>query len=99
MRDISFFVTFCPSKMISTEVGFSRRLRQRKKVLLPEPEGPTIKTTSPFFIVVLILSSAVTDLNFFTRLRISNIISLILFQPFFKKSEKFTETYDYCQIY
>ena len=35
-------VMFCPSKMISPLVGSSNRFRQRRKVDLPEPEGPMI---------------------------------------------------------
>ena len=37
-----------PSNSICPPEGTSSRLRQRKKVLLPEPEGPIITTFSPF---------------------------------------------------
>ena len=37
-----------PSKRICPPVGTSRRFRQRRKVDLPEPEGPMTTTTSPF---------------------------------------------------
>ena len=37
----------CPSKMTLPPLGSSRRLRHRKKVLLPLPEGPITTTTSP----------------------------------------------------
>ena len=36
-----------PSKVIVPPVGSSRRFRQRRNVLLPEPEGPMTTTTSP----------------------------------------------------
>ena len=39
-----------PSTRISPDVTSSRRLRQRRKVDLPEPEGPIIHTTSPGWI-------------------------------------------------
>src|SRR5665647_946077 len=37
-----------PSRNTSPFVGSSKRLRQRRNVLLPEPEGPITQTTSPF---------------------------------------------------
>ena len=40
-------VMHCPSKTISPEVGTSSRFRQRRKVDLPEPEGPMTTTFSP----------------------------------------------------
>src|ERR1044072_9193173 len=35
-----------PPKMIAPPLGSSRRLQQRSKVLLPEPDGPMMKTSS-----------------------------------------------------
>ena len=42
-----------PSIRICPEVGFSSRFRQRRKVLLPPPEGPMMDTTSFFLNVTL----------------------------------------------
>ena len=39
-------VMHCPRKNTWPAVGFSSRLRQRKKVLLPDPDGPMTTTTS-----------------------------------------------------
>ena len=36
-----------PSKVMVPAVGVSSRLRQRRKVDLPEPEGPMMTTFSP----------------------------------------------------
>ena len=36
-----------PSKVMVPEVGSSSRFRQRRKVDLPEPEGPMMATFSP----------------------------------------------------
>ena len=36
-----------PSKMTCPDVGISSRFRQRRKVDLPEPEGPMMEITSP----------------------------------------------------
>ena len=38
---------FFPSNSTLPPVGVSNKFRQRKKVLLPLPEGPIITTTSP----------------------------------------------------
>ena len=38
---------FTPSNIISPLVGFSRRLRHLRKVLLPPPEGPIMAATLP----------------------------------------------------
>ena len=42
-----FLVISSSLKKISPEVGSSRRLMQRKKVDLPEPDGPRTATHSP----------------------------------------------------
>ena len=36
-----------PLKMMLPEVGSSIQFRQRRKVLLPEPDGPTTTTFAP----------------------------------------------------
>jgi len=41
-----------PSTMTLPDVTSSKRFRQRKKVDLPEPDGPITATTSPWLIVV-----------------------------------------------
>src|SRR2546425_9798642 len=41
--------TLTPSKKMSPESGWMRRLMQRSSVLLPEPLGPTMTRTSPCF--------------------------------------------------
>ena len=38
-----------PSNRICPPLGCSRRFRHRRKVLLPEPDGPIMTTFSPFF--------------------------------------------------
>ena len=43
----------CPSIITFPPVGCSNRLRQRRKVLLPVPEGPMMDITSPFSIVAV----------------------------------------------
>ncbi len=45
-------VIFKPSKVILPPVGSSSKLRERRKVDFPEPDGPMITTTSPFLISV-----------------------------------------------
>src|ERR1035437_9412140 len=42
------------SRITSPFVGSSRRLRQRRKVLFPEPDGQITQTTSPLETVALI---------------------------------------------
>ena len=49
-----------PLKMICPPVGSSRRFKQRRNVLFPEPDGPMTQTTSPDFM------SAVTPLSAWT---------------------------------
>ena len=46
----SLFVIDFPSKVISPEVGFSKRFKHLKNVLFPEPDGPISTKTSPFLI-------------------------------------------------
>ena len=41
-------VRSCPSNKICPEVGVSKRFRQRRNVLFPEPDGPITTTFSPF---------------------------------------------------
>ncbi len=41
-------VTLSPSMVMEPESNRSNRLMERSSVLLPEPEGPMISTTSPF---------------------------------------------------
>ena len=45
---------FFPSRKTSPPLGSSNRFRQRRNVLLPEPEGPITQTTSRSLIVSLI---------------------------------------------
>ena len=47
------YVSTLPSKMTWPLVGFSSRFRQRKKVLLPEPDGPITVMTFPFSMTAL----------------------------------------------
>ena len=72
-----------PSNKIVPLVGRSNRFRERRNVDLPEPDGPTITTTSPFEIVVLILSSTCKDPKSLQRSFISNktVLSCICTQP------------------
>ena len=53
-----FLVISTPLKMISPSVGSSRRFRLRRKVDLPEPEGPMTTITSPLLIFTVTSSSA-----------------------------------------
>ena len=55
---IFFFVMSTPSKMISPSVGSSSRFSERRKVLLPEPEGPMTTMTSPRSMSTVTPSSA-----------------------------------------
>ena len=53
-----FWVMSVPSKMMEPLVGVSSRLRLRRKVPLPEPEGPMITITSPLLMSTLTPSRA-----------------------------------------
>src|SRR5262245_64952165 len=46
LRLVARAVTSTPSKVTLPSVGSSNRLRQRRKVLLPEPDGPMMNTNS-----------------------------------------------------
>jgi len=56
-----------PSIRIEPPLGRSRRLRQRRNVLLPVPEGPMMEMTSPRFISTLTSRSTVTSPNLLER--------------------------------
>ena len=53
-----FWVMSTPSKMMEPEVGTSSRFSERRKVLLPEPEGPMTTMTSPLLMSMLTPSRA-----------------------------------------
>ena len=46
LRSVARDVTSTPSKCTLPPLGSSSRLMQRSSVLLPEPEGPMMKTSS-----------------------------------------------------
>ena len=97
-RLISFFLSVIstPSKRIVPSVGSSSRLRQRRNVLLPEPEGPTTNTTSPRRISVETPHKAWFSIpsNFFfrpstlIRTSLSRDLVVTVPQPPFKLSHK-----------
>ncbi len=70
--------------MISPSEGSSKRFKQRRKVLFPEPEGPMIQTTSPSLIETLISFKTVFSPYFLQD------VQLEFFQPsyftFFSKT-------------
>src|SRR5699024_3461447 len=94
-------VISCPSKRICPAVGSSSRLRERRKVDFPEPEGPTITTTSPCEIVVLIFFNTSVSPKDLQRFLISNKIcpsALTGTQPPFQSGHsRRKQGYD-CQI-
>ncbi len=53
-----FCVMSTPSKMMAPEVGTSSRFSERRKVDLPEPDGPMMTITSPLLMSTLTPSSA-----------------------------------------
>ena len=81
-----------PSKKMCPLVGSSSRFRHLRKVLLPEPEGPTTKTTSPLWISTVIPFKTSMEPKLFPRscTRIKGcplnipVLPLILSQPPFQ---------------
>ena len=72
-----------PSTMISPLSGCSKRFKQRRKVLLPVPEGPIMEITSPLLMVTFMLLSTVRSPYFFTRFLTSIIDSVFLYTTLF----------------
>ena len=56
-----------PSMKMRPPLGWSSRLRQRRKVLLPVPDGPMMEITSPTAISALISFSTSSSPNFLDR--------------------------------
>ena len=70
--------------MTEPSVGVSSLLRQRKKVLFPEPEGPITTTFSPLLITV----SMPLNTSFFPKAFLSPLTSITLLEPPFQLSYK-----------
>src|SRR5574344_292113 len=85
LMSISGEVMSVPSKKMWPPVGCSSRLRERRKVDLPQPEGPMMAMTSPLVSVRLISRSTWLVPNCFcrcsTRMR---VLSFIFGQSFFQ---------------
>ena len=90
-------VISAPLKNILPPVGSSRRFRQRKKVDLPDPEGPMTTTTSPFWIWVETPSRALIapPLKYFCTLSARMItLSFTVSQPPLQLSYQEGEEHD-----
>ena len=102
------------SKRIVPFVGSSSKFKERKKVDLPEPEGPIITTTSPFLISVLMFFNTESLPKDLQRLSIRNsaspsfislwvskavvFLSFTASQPPFKLLYKCRQYHDHAQI-
>lgn len=60
-------VKFLPLISMVPELGVSSKFKQRRKVDLPEPDGPMIATTSPFWMLVVISLNTRLFPNFFDK--------------------------------
>ena len=58
--------------------AFSKWLRQRRKVVFPDPDGPKITTTSPWLTLRLTSTRTWWSLNFFDTCSTSNIFLFLL---------------------
>ena len=67
-----------PSKIMVPASGRSKKFRQRRKVVFPEPLGPRIAVTSPLFTSRSIPSSTVWVSKAFFTSRISSIMPVHL---------------------
>src|SRR5699024_4002948 len=76
-----------PLKMILPDVGSSMQFRQRKKVLLPEPDGPSTATISPLLIVILIPFKISRSPKLFLRLITSITLLQAPFQYFYEQRD------------
>lgn len=79
-------IKWAPSIIISPSEGSSKRFKQRKNVLFPEPEGPMIQTTSPSLMDTLMSFNTVlspyfwlnAQLRFFCHLTSPSFLKLLL---------------------
>ena len=81
-------------KKICPDVGCSSKLRQRKNVLFPEPDGPTTTIRSPFSIVVLMSLRTRLSPKAFERF----LTSITASQPPLKLSQNECQPQDECKI-
>ena len=84
-----------PSSMISPSVGSSSRLRQRRNVLLPLPDGPMTQTTSPSLIVSVMPLSTCRSPKYLCRF----LTSITCGQPPFHFAQTPCHQHYYSQVY
>lgn len=84
-------------KKIFPSVGCSSRFKERSSVDLPEPDGPIMTTTSPFWISRLISESAWSAPKLLPRCstRTSAFVSVVTAaKPPFKPADKLSQNHD-----